>query len=295
MDLVINLIAAVAKILWPILGFTILIVFRKEISEVFRRIKKGKVLGQEIELSDSLEELRLSAKITKEVAESLPTPDPAPAIARLEKTEKDEISQILDEATRSPRIALITLSGYIEIAAKRALASTGNFSEDQITSPIETIKKLSQSVGGLPDDILNSTKLFMTIRNKLVHMREASEDDIISALDSGITILRALKALPLQKSIVRHINVELFKDPECQLKAGGLGVILELVGPGGIKRNQTILPTLRDWFEVGQTVSWEWELGNVWDETWYIHPETGLKSLGWHASAEFIGRSLDSI
>ncbi|NWD81896.1 hypothetical protein HX891_16050 [Pseudomonas reactans] len=294
MDLVINLIGAVAKILWPILGFTILLTFRKELAEILRRIKKGKVLGQEIELSGSLEELRLSAETTKVVAESLPTSDPEPTTAIMEKTEQDEIKHILDEATKSPRVALITLSGYIDIAARRALASTGNLINHRASST-ETMEKLSNSVGGLPENILNSTKLFMTIRNKLVHMKEASEDDIISALDSGITILRTLKALPIQKNIVRHSKVPLFKDPECQIPVGGLGVIIELVGPGGIKKNQTIFPTLREWFEVGQVVSWEWDLSNIWQETWYIEPETGLKKLGWHSSGEFIGRSLDSI
>lgn len=294
MDLVINLIGAVAKILWPILGFTILLTFRKELSEILRRIKKGKVLGQEIELSGSLEELRLSAETTKVVAESIPSLDPEPTTAILEQTEQDEIKHILDEATKSPRVALITLSGYIDIAARRALASTGHLSNHRVSST-ETMEKLSKSVGGLSDSILNSTKLFMMVRNKLIHTKEASEDDVISALDSGITILRALKALPIQKNIVRHVRVPLFKDPGCQITVGGLGVILELVGPGGIKKNQIIFPTLRDWFEVGQAVSWEWDLSNVWQETWYIEPETGAKTMGWHSSGEFIGRSLDSI
>lgn len=294
MDLAINLITATSKILWPILGFSILLTFKKEISEILRRFKKGKVLGQEIELSDSLEALRLSAETTKTVTESIPNIGQEPITSILEKTEHDEIKHILDEATKSPRVALITLSGYIEIAARRALASTGTVTNQRHTSPTETMEQLSIAVNGLPHNIVSSTKLFMTIRNKLIHTREASEDDIISALDSGITILRAIKSLPIQKTIITHTNIPLFQDPECETPSTGLGVIFEIVGPGGIKRTKLISPTLLN-FEVGQSVSWEWHHSSVWNRTWYIDPVTQRKSLAWDCCAEFIGRSLDSI
>lgn len=291
-----KLISALAQILWPALGFTTLLIFKEEIADILRRIKKGKMLGQEIELSGPLEELRAYAETVKETADKLPFPNPEPTINTLAETEKDEIKQVLDEATRSPKIALITLSGHIEIAARKALASLGHWnSSRKYFSPLEAIEKINDKTGGLPRHVISSMKLFMEIRNKLVHMREAPEEDIISALDSGIIILRSLKALPVQTSTVLYTDVPIFHDAECEYRSGGLGVILESVSPGGVRKTKVIFPTLRDWFKPGQTVSWEWDLQNVWQETWYVDPDTGEKKQGWASSGEFVGRSLDSI
>lgn len=295
MESVTKLIAAFAQILWPILGFTTLIMFRKEIAEILRRIKKGKMLGQEIELSDSLEELRASAETVKEAASTIPTPDPEPTTEILEKTEHDEIKQILDEAIKSPRVALITLGGYIEIAARRALASSGLMRSVHTFSTADIFTQLSTQYWGLPQNILDSMKLFMDMRNKLVHMKEATEDDIISALDSGITILRTIKALPVSTTTVLEVNIPIYSDKDCKQLAHGSGILLESVSPGGIKKNINLFPTQREWFEKGQIVSWDWNTSNVWGETWYVDPETKEIKKGWHSSGEFIGRSLDTI
>lgn len=293
MDSVISLISALSKILWPLLGFTTLLIFRKEIAEILRRIKKGKMLGQEIELSDSLEELRAYAETVKVTTSSIQPPTLEPQAEILENIEKDEIKHILDEATRSPRVALITLGGYIELAARRALSSNAPLIPKDAFSATEALDKLNDRFGGLSGNIASSMKLFMEVRNKLVHMREASEDDIISALDSGITILRTLKALPIQTTTVLHTEVPLFSDSECKLETFGRGLILEIISPGGIKKNRIIFPTKKSWFKKGQNVSWEWDLGTVWSETWYINPETGEKTKAWLSSGEFTGQSLD--
>lgn len=296
MESVTKLISALAQILWPTLGFTTLLVFKDEISDILKRIKRGKMLGQEIELTDSLEALRDSAESVKETTEKLPISAPETTSMILEDAEKDEIKQVLEEASRSPRVALITLSGYIELEARKALASLGQWSlKNRYYAPLETIKKISEESDALPTHVVESMKLFMDIRNKLVHMREASEEDIISALDSGITILRALKALPVYTYTVLHSDIPLFQDSQCTSMIGGLGVMLEAVGPGGVKKTKVIFPTLREWFKPGQNVTWSWDLQNVWQETWYVDPETGEKKQGWQSSAEFVGRSLDSL
>jgi hypothetical protein len=45
-----ELISAVASLLWPLFAFTSLFVFKKQIGDLVGRIKRGKLLGQEIEL-----------------------------------------------------------------------------------------------------------------------------------------------------------------------------------------------------------------------------------------------------
>lgn len=51
------LIQAISSLLWPILVFLVVIVFRNQIEEVlgqFKRMTKGKFFGQEIELSEAI-------------------------------------------------------------------------------------------------------------------------------------------------------------------------------------------------------------------------------------------------
>ena len=296
MDFLVKLISALAQILWPILGFTALFAFRKQIAEILPRLKKGKMLGQEFELTDSLEKLRASAETAKETVTSLPVPDSQPIVETLEKVEHDEIKQILDEASRSPRVALITLSGYIEIAAKKALASVGLLQRNQEFSTTEAMDRLNRQYGGIQGDIVGSTKLFMNVRNKIIHTREASEDDVISALDSGLTILRTLKSLQSETHSVLHSEVPVYSNPECTVERTDVkGVILESVSPGGLRKSKHIFPSTSKDFKKGQIVSWEWNLRNVWKETWFIEPETGEKKSAWHSAGEFVGRSIDSI
>jgi hypothetical protein len=53
------LIQAISSLLWPILVLLVVLIFRSQIEEVlgqFKRMKKGKFFGQEIELSEKLVE-----------------------------------------------------------------------------------------------------------------------------------------------------------------------------------------------------------------------------------------------
>ncbi|MGN8124546.1 hypothetical protein ACTJK9_22570 [Pseudomonas sp. 22082] len=290
-----KLISALAQILWPLLGFATLLIFKKEISEILRRIKKGKMLGQEIELTDSLENLRISAETVKDATIILPPPDAIESEKEVTNSEPDEIKIVLDEASRSPRVALITLGALIERAAKQALASTGILQPLSRISATEAVSKLSDRHGGLPGDVVNSMKLFMDVRNRIVHSREATEEDVISAIDSGITILRILKALPNRKLIVLHHNVAIFADSKCEEKHRGAGLILENVSPGGFEKSLIIFPTMQTNYQKGQLLAAEWDTKNVWNEAWYIDPDTNEKKSAWRSSGEFIGRPLESI
>ncbi|WP_017477252.1 hypothetical protein [Pseudomonas sp. PAMC 26793] len=296
MESVIKLISALAQILWPILGFTTLFLFRKEIAEILRRIKKGKMLGQEIELSDSIETLRVSVETVKETTPKLATTDTPPINNVLNNVEHDEIKEVLDEASRSPRVALITLGGYIEIAARRALASIGTAMKPlRKISAVEAVDRLNHQYGGLPGDVVNAMRIFMDVRNKIVHTREATDEDIISALDSGITLLRTLKALPYETLTVLHHGIPLYADEQCNCQVIGTGVIIEFMGPGKIRKRQHILPTMCEDYEKGQNLTLEWDLTNIWGETWYVDPESGHQTKAWISSGEFKGRPLDSM
>ena len=55
---VVALLEAAAKIAWPIVTVVLILIFRKDISDLLHRLQKGKVLGQEIELAQAASELR---------------------------------------------------------------------------------------------------------------------------------------------------------------------------------------------------------------------------------------------
>src|SRR5690606_25093816 len=71
-----ELIKAAASLLWPILGFYVVIRHEKQLRDVFSRLRKGKLLGQEIELDSSLKELQ--SKVAQAQDEQ-PTPDAIPS------------------------------------------------------------------------------------------------------------------------------------------------------------------------------------------------------------------------
>ena len=61
--------------------------------------------------------------------------------------------------------------------------------------------------------LVRSVDQFWNVRNRLVHGRDATVDDTLRALDSGVTILRAFQAIPRETHIVHHPGVEVFADP----------------------------------------------------------------------------------
>ena len=56
--LIIELISAIAKLLWPIIALVIILIFRKDIAALLTRVRKGKLFGQEVELDPSMDEFR---------------------------------------------------------------------------------------------------------------------------------------------------------------------------------------------------------------------------------------------
>src|SRR5947208_3145651 len=226
-----ELIAAIASLLWPLFAFTALFLFKKRIGELFGRLRRGKLLGQEIELGESLEKLELSAvAVAKEVAALPNVPNP-PESEKL--TDNDEIKEILHEAARSPKTALILLASAIEREARQLLASVGHLRGQHYVPLSQAMEVLGKQFGGLPGHIPNSLKFFWEARNRLIHGGQADPEETLRAIDSGITILKALKAFPREVNVVYHPGVTVFQDALCQKPWPNVrGVILETETPG---------------------------------------------------------------
>ncbi len=290
-----TLLEAIAALLWPLFAFTALLIFRPQIADLARRLKKGKLLGQEIELEASLNRLDESAVSIEQEIAALPT-SPTPSTAKDDKLiEESLVATIVAEAGRSPKAALILLASELEKLARQLLACTGHLQGRKFIPLSQAIAELDNQFG-LPKHVTSSLKYFWEARNRLIHGGEGTDADILRAVDSGLTILKALQALPREINIVFGPLVDLFSDAELKVPMPDVkGVVLETHAPGGASKTFRIFPTTRQHFEKGRQVAWEWNMHKVFRKTWYQAPETGQSTVAWVQSAEFVGRHLDDI
>lgn len=289
-----GLLSAIGSLLWPLLAFAVFLAYRKEIRSLLRRVRRGKLLGQEIELEESLDKLEASAK--QAIVEVAAAPTPAPQIPGKGQTNQDDTSveRIIEQAAQSPKAALLLLASEIERELRLLLASTGWHGGRRAIGLKQGFELLGQTES-LPRHVANSLRLFSDMRNRLVHGGAASDDEVLRALDSGLTILKALREIPHEVHNVYRAGVELFTDPELtQSLTDVRGIILESTSSGGAKQLR-IFPTTKRHFQKGNRVAWEWNDGKVWGPAWYRDPDTGQPKQAWQGSMEFTGRQLDEV
>lgn len=297
-----ELIKAISTLLWPIFAFCALFCFKKEIAEMIVRIKKGKLLGQEFEMSESLNQLRVSAVTLSAGVASIA--NPAKFVSITEEDVEDiailksqlAITTIIQEAERSPKAALRLLASELEKEAIQIIAVIGKLEGRKHVTITKAVADLDSYYGGLPEYVSSSLLHFWNIRNKLIHGENADDSSILSAIDSGIIILKALQSLPKETNWVHNPGVEIYSDSECKNPIPNIkGLILKTVSPSGTKTKYQIFPTTINSYIKGKRVGSEWNFQNVWNSAWYIDPETNEVRQAWISSAEFTGRHLDEL
>lgn len=291
-----ELLKAVASLLWPIFAFVVLFVFKKQFAEAIGRLKKGKLFGQEVELSDSLQELQHSAsQLSEEVSSIQPIENQDLENNERQGHENAIVNTIIHEAARSPKAALILLAAEIEREARQVLASSGKLKGRKSVGLKQAVDELDRQYG-LPRHFSSSLQIFWETRNKLIHGGETKESNLLSAIDSGVSILKSLQALPRETNWVYYSDVTIFSDPECQIPFDNCkGVILKRSSSGGAKIFYQIFPTTQTHFEKGRKVAWEWNYENCWPDAWYRDPETAEIKFAWNRALEFTGRNLDEV
>jgi hypothetical protein len=288
------MISSLASLLWPIVTLVFVLIFRKDITNILARLRKGKLLGQELELEPTVEKFRISVKEAEQ--ELVPiTPVVSDELQRTQ-TEND-VSKILDDIGQYPSIALIKLSVLLEKEVRVLFGSLGHLqSKGQLSAP-RAIRWLSEQ-GMLPKHTIGSLQIFWDIRNKIVHgANPPSDSEIVKVVDIGLTLLNALRAIPHETNMVHHPGVTLFSDDQCKQKIDGVyGLILETRSPGGGIVLKRIFPTTRpSSYKKGKVVTWEWDLSKVWGKAWYIDPDSNEQKTAWGSAGEFVGRHTDEI
>jgi hypothetical protein len=212
------LLTAIAAVAWPVVTFVALLVFKRDIRSLIGRVKRGKVLGQEIELSEQVQKLEEVASAARaqlpasDIRNQRPPEDQAGNDTTDNARAQRRRMNILAEAASSPMAAFNLLSAEIESEGRRLLASLGLLKGRRAIPLAEIIRTLRESES-VPETLVRSVETFLQVRNSIVQDRRwASDYDILAALGSGFTILDALQAVPHAVHAVKYAGLELYAD-----------------------------------------------------------------------------------
>lgn len=277
-ELINDLIMAISHLLWPILVFVLVLIFKKEINKLIPRIKHWKMFGNEIEIE--IDNLKNEVEKT-----SNQTPD---------TSYKTESFSFL--VNQNPKMALISLAIEIEKEMKILVATTGVFKGRRYISLQQSFDLLYER-GVLSKDIKESIRIFWDLRNKLVHGKDEEDENIIRVLDIGIKLLNTIKTTPHEINKIYMSDVDVYKDEGCKDKIiNATGVIIETISSDNKRVTYKIFPTTRiKYYIKGKIVSWDWDLSKTWSESWYVDPITKDIKQAWLSSGNFIGSHIDEI
>lgn len=206
---------------------------------------------------------------------------------------------ILQESARSPIVAMMRLSMEIDRQLRMILASVGALSRYSGSNPVDAIDSLNRVAGvTIPAPLRASLADFWQVRNAVVHGETNQDGLALRAIDYGLRILRIIVGIFRPSFIVRETGVNLYRDANCMFRYPyGHGVILQSFSGDGKDYGTHIHPTMMS-YEIGQSLSWEWNLNATpsWDETWYLDPlDDNKPKYAWTGSMEFRGRPIESV
>jgi len=189
MNLIDAIINSLAEASWPIAVVFIVLKFENEIRNVFNRMKKGKIFGQEFELTEEIDQLK---KSTEEAAEKIEIQSSESQSSQSQILDK-EIQEVIKVAAITPEIGITALALLLEREI-RDLATSFEISPDL------SIRKLCESLllkRYLPEQVIKPIKIFFDLRNQIVHgQTQAAESNTLRVLDIGFQLLKIIRVIP---------------------------------------------------------------------------------------------------
>jgi hypothetical protein len=219
------------------------------------------------------------------IPKSEPTPD---------HTEADLETRVRGELARSPRAALSLLSPEIERHLRPFVAATGFHHRIKPNASMPDVLDALAETWPLSETFRKSARAFWDVRELVIRGYDVPDGEVVRAVNSGLLIFKTLQGLQREKKVVVRVGVELFADPEGQTPRKGVwGLVIENTSSDG-KDTKTlqVFPTTRTDYQPGDELTWDWNMGNVYSETWYRDSRTGQLARGWIQAAEFVGRPL---
>jgi len=96
--------------------------------------------------------------------------------------------------------------------------------------------------------------------------------------------------MPARPYLVLHADLPFYADAECRKQIRGARlVVLQCEDPLQKQRTIECMPAVKD-YRKGDIVQWETNHKRLWDDAWYVNPESGSKVKAWTRAVEFIGR-----
>ncbi|NKJ33351.1 hypothetical protein [Rhizobium sp. SG570] len=281
-----SLLNALAGLAWPAIVFYAFYTLRDDLKKLIGRLRKGKILGQEIELDEQLLQIETTIESMKIVAPAPPN-EPAPSQAQ----GQSERERILAEANVSSLAAFLRVSSILESTVNQFLARSGWHRGKRHLS-------LKEGFAHLPSEWLGtgiriSVEQFTLLRNRIVHENQTvTDEEIRRAIDIGLELLELVKSYPIEENRVRDL-VDIYADADAKKAVQDLkGIRLDTKHPQ-MPDAIRIFPTTKTWYRPGQLVSWDWNMSLVVGEMYYRDPDDGIVKQAWGGSAEFIGYPLE--
>ena len=96
--------------------------------------------------------------------------------------------------------------------------------------------------------------------------------------------------MPARPYRVLYADLPFFSDPECRSQVAEARLIV-LRSEDPMQKHQVCecMPT-RKKYQPGQLVEWDLDNKRIYQNSWYINPETGAAEKAWVQAVEFIGR-----
>jgi uncharacterized protein YutE (UPF0331/DUF86 family) len=284
-ELINELISVLSELLWPIITLIFVIMFKKEISSLLKRMKKGKIFGQEVEITEDLKRLETATSIASENIVEHSDYD--------EKIQRKRNDEILKESIKDPVIGIVRVAREIETEVLSIVGAMGLLPANGSKS-LRNLLKILEDKNVIAESVIRSARIFWELRNRAVHGREVGDaKQIIQILDHGINLLETLEKVPRSKFIVYKTDITLYRDPDCLIVRDDVkGVLLETKSTEGVHTSFDLRPTTKNYYQVGDVVSWEWSFQNKWDSTFYKNPDNDVITKAFDSSAEFVGRPL---
>ena len=191
----------------------VILIFKKEFSELLKRIRRGKLFGQEFELSEKIDEL--SEKVLEEIKE-LPVPEDSGEVQIMAGNHivvSEDVKVIIEEADKKPMETLTVVIKQVEVELVNLISIYGLL--NYFLKGFHFLKAVAilQNRGAISKNTAISLRSFYDLRNRMLHYSvESNEDDIMRLIDLGILLSNAIKSVPREKFEVAFPKVDVFQD-----------------------------------------------------------------------------------
>lgn len=304
-----TLIRAIGSLLWPVVAGYVVVRNEKQIRSLLERLRKGKILGQEIELEGSLKELKRQVSAVEDETPSAPpspsseigsvsdtkatggsprSTEPHPDIKASNFSRADDplVVEVLETAAKSPTVALMQLASGIEKIANTIWSDLDDGSKPIRPSVRRLIDGLSHV---LPRSVPSALRTFWDVRNRIVHGRDADEHETLSALDSGISLYRSLVSFSRSYAVVTRSEIPVYADAAGQIPANDCTAVELEFRPNG---DRVVWPTSKKGYVPQMVVRRDFDLSRVFHDIWIKDPVTGNMTKAFDSAADFIGEPI---